>query len=690
MKKLVKIGIVVFILLLSFWNIIMIHQAGKEKKITIKNTMEAENLTIRGILLNGVSMDLETFFNSGFYEEESNRLMIPPNASLEIIGGVNDYYEIYFTSIQEQSVIEFKDYKLNKIQEVDLFSLKNEAEEFVFTNYYSKSELWNLFWNEITIGKGILCLISLIILFFLYFFIIERLNQLLKHCMMSYTIKEIIEINILVFLFIFSTIYTVLDLIPTIWIFLFLAIFLFLLLKKLYGAPIHNVYIILVTFVGILMLFLLPMFRVPDEFCHFTNVYAKSFVPKEVLGGTKGEELVLFEQELEETFFSFQGGYGGDFKNGKCYARKFYHDMTKRMKSDSIGTRWNWYANCANLSVFPYIPAILITTVLRQVSIPPIVLLLVVRWMNFLFMVLLGYVSLRVIPIWKKYIFLVLMLPVTLQQGFGINQDSLNNVLFILSFSLLIYSIKKEELMSKIEIIGILMVLVGLSNCKLGYAPISLLVILIPNSRFKKRTEGITYKIGILVTILLINIVNYSAMMPSAETISWYNYNSVKDVLLNPIETIIIYIKTFMDRFEFDFFLGLINGMSHHYWSITGMAELVSLAIFIILLFTAAQEEQFLNSSKFYFIQIIIFGMICGLIYTSLWCGWSVKGSVQVNGLQPRYFIPPALLLYISCSNSLIHVNLGKEKRDLLLYGGISFIEWIALLTIVINAYVFL
>lgn len=87
MKKLVKIGIAVFLSLLSFWNIIMINQAGKEKKITIKNTMKAENLTIRGILLNGVSMNLETFLDFGFYEEESNTLMIPPNGSFEIIGG---------------------------------------------------------------------------------------------------------------------------------------------------------------------------------------------------------------------------------------------------------------------------------------------------------------------------------------------------------------------------------------------------------------------------------------------------------------------------------------------------------------------------------------------------------------------------------------------------------------------------
>lgn len=436
------------------------------------------------------------------------------------------------------------------------------------------------------------------------------------------------------------------------------------------------------------MLFLLPMFRVPDEFCHFTNIYAKSFLPKEMHGGTKGEELVLFDQDLEETFFSFQGGYGGDFLDGKCYARKFYHDMTLRVNSGRTGTIYNWYANCASLSVVPYIPAILATAVLRYLPIPPVVLLLSLRLVNYLISLLLGYLSIKWIPIWKKYVFIILMLPVYFQQAFGLNQDSLNNALFILSFSMLVSSASKDVPITIREIIRIMGVLISLSCCKFGYAPIALFILLIPNKRFDNQKKSVLWKTGMFTCILGINIAYVIHMMPSEAVTSWYNRNSVNDMLADPFGTLLIYVRTFAARFEEDFFTGLLSGMGIRFWTVTGITQIVSLAVLILLLFVSGREETYNGKPKLYLVSFLSFAFMCGLIYTSLWCGWTVKGAKQVEGLQPRYFLPPALLLYLSCANPFIQSRMDQKKERWILYSGMGFIGWVSLLAVLENAYI--
>ncbi len=66
----------------------------------------------------------------------------------------------------------------------------------------------------------------------------------------------------------------------------------------------------------------------------------------------------------------------------------------------------------------------------------------------------------------------------------------------------------------------------------------------------------------------------------------------------------------------------------------------------------------------------------------------SAKHKLSYSFFANLLYIRKCLVRYFfskSCK-----VVLSKEKQNLLLYGGISLIGWIALLTVVINAYVFL
>lgn len=73
MKKIIKIWIVLLITFISFHSVVMINQTVVKKKITIKNNMNVGNIRIKDILVNGVSIDLESFNYLDLYDKESNR-----------------------------------------------------------------------------------------------------------------------------------------------------------------------------------------------------------------------------------------------------------------------------------------------------------------------------------------------------------------------------------------------------------------------------------------------------------------------------------------------------------------------------------------------------------------------------------------------------------------------------------------
>ena len=300
-EKILRLAIAGLLCVLSLWTVIMTELAGTERTYTLYNDADTENITIHGILADGVSMDLKTFADFGMYDEENKLLLISPQKPLEMKVGAGDQIEIYFAEITDRVAVQWKDHDKNEVTSYTLTDLKNDAGEYVLIYNAGSSGKLHTFLRILT-AKKVFAYLGMLILFGLFdFFAAGQIWKLLDHHSESYSLWEIAKAGILFFLLMLAIIYPILDMIPVALIFVGLGILLILLLYRLCGAPIHNSYAVLALYIGISMLFILPMFRVPDEFCHFTNVYAKSFLPDDMLGGTKGEELALFDKDLEET-----------------------------------------------------------------------------------------------------------------------------------------------------------------------------------------------------------------------------------------------------------------------------------------------------------------------------------------------------------------------------------------------------
>ena len=76
--------------------------------------------------------------------------------------------------------------------------------------------------------------------------------------------------------------------------------------------------------------------------------------------------------------------------------------------------------------------------------------------------------------------------------------------------------------------------------------------------------------------------------------------------------------------------------------------------------------------------------MIC-IIYSAMFFGWTYFGAPTIDGLQPRYFIPPVILIYLAITNNAIKLDV-KNKNIIYSFSMIA-IYLLCFLTISLGFY---
>ena len=142
------------------------------------------------------------------------------------------------------------------------------------------------------------------------------------------------------------------------------------------------------------------------------------------------------------------------------------------------------------------------------------------------------------------------------------------------------------------------------------------------------------------------------------------NYYALSYAIENPFKIIKIFWNTFVQRGKLDLLSGLSDGFGISTKWLDSIASFIVGNTCLILILTAKNEdEKKIKLSERIFL-FLTFGVIFGVIYCSLFFTWTVKGSETVSGLQPRYFIIPALLLYMSLDNDILRIN-KKHKTTI-------------------------
>lgn len=653
------------------------------EKNNLSNGTEARILKIE---IDGIEKDLEQFLIEQNDFKYENEMLLGYEGRFFFSIKKTSNVGIQFLKHPWSGIVQIKIDSIGINEKIDLYHSENDTYEFQY--------IWN--WNEIwekSYHLQGMSKVSLGILYILIAGILYILLKIIKNFFIhikkgSLKISHLLEMAVACFGIEILTLYPLFHLFKEKLIFIIFILALYWLVKNrtYFLEKLQYIYAIIYVLVATLMIFLLPPAHVPDEFAHYVKTYEASIIGdshKTLREGYEHEgEVYIYlpksVMNLSETFYENVQMY-----DVKYDLEKYYCLYTEKLNIEDLSEDIFWFGNTINLNPLSYIPGIITHMFLNFTNISPVLIMQIIRFINMIIVYILGYYTILITPICKKIFFIIMLLPITIQQSIGINQDWITNTLCFF-FIAYIFAMKEKKEFEKKDYFVLLILSFLLGNVKVVYFWIVLLIFTIPAEKFKNKKYEWLEKITIILPAMILSL--YLCITKSQTTISKGElpYYSLDFIIRNPFKTVEIYFNTLLEEGFYHFVEGLITGFG---WYTHYKRYLISYieSILVILMVLGANEYEKINK-QIRLCCVGIFVLSCSFVYTSMFLGWTQIDSEMVLGLQPRYFIIPLLCLYVACQNSKLCFLDLKNKN---LYYAISMlgILFSSILTIAMGFY---
>lgn len=519
---------------------------------------------------------------------------------------------------------------------------KNIYEKFIST--------FSIIKNSLNVYTILVFLIALPILYFIIKYITIFYKKIVEDKIKFY---DILLVGLCLFVIFFFNFYLLYTLLKKFIILLVIGIILavWFLVKKLPDKKFEKIYLMFAISCGIMMIFLMPPFNVPDESSHFSRAYKDSLFVT-----TEDDGRFYFPKAINE--FASKYANNVNFSDIKIYSRNYLSDMFKPVDYNIIDEKSSNYSNVKYLSFVPYIPSTLIILAGRLANIAPLVLLLLCRFVNLMIVIICCYYAIKNVPHFKKAFLVVTLFPIFIQQAAAINMDYLTNAvaIFLISFIIqLIY--KKDKIINKeFTILGGLCFILSLG--KFGYFPILLLFFLVSNDKFKNKYQAWAIKIAFILGTLILSFF-FSLSAATVETAT--NVYGIKYFFTNPIDSINVFIRTVFARLDQDIFRGFFDGFAYStVWHQSLFKTFMYLMYFVFIIMSDENDEEISKISRCVLFGITI--LVIGIVYAIAFSQWTKTGERLINGIQARYFLPVLVPIYIGVSNKKFNLDI-KDKR---------------------------
>lgn len=421
-----------------------------------------------------------------------------------------------------------------------------------------------------------------------------------------------------------------------------------LIFSKFKSLKIEQKFLIIMPFLGVLYLIAFPFNTIPDEANHASRAYEVSngHLTSNVYKDMIGNKL---DSSLYKVFSN--DNYGKLVNNFK------YKTTKKNVKYS--------FANTSLYSPISYLPQAIGITFGKIFSNRILIQLYFGRVFNFITFFILMYLSIKLIPFKKNIIFLIGVIPLVLQEAISLAPDAFTISMACFFVSYILYLRSDSEKITKKNIAIISSASIILSQLKIVYLPICLLLFLIPFDKFEsKKRKYVTLILIFLISSLLgfmwLKISSHYLEIQSGSD------KQMSYILSNVFRYLEICITTFTN-FSRDW-LYEVFGRNLGMFTISLPSFLIfgNIILFIIISLTSKKED--IKEWEKWFITFVVLSVIF-LIFTSLYIQWTPYKAGLIKGIQGRYFIPLLILISLIISNKKIVLkdNVDSKYIDLFL-----------------------
>ena len=398
---------------------------------------------------------------------------------------------------------------------------------------------------------------------------------------------------------------------------------------------------------GMLSLFIMPPFQIPDEQTHFFRAYqvsdgqlissrqgdtAGGLIPASIssLPRISGFERVHFHPEIKTSV--------------KEILDSGHVKLTRDKK------RFVWFANVVPYPPVPYFPQAIGLSLGKLFDASPLILMYLGRFFNLCMSLLLITLAIRLIPIGKWIICLVALMPIAISEMASLSADSLTNSLSWLFIALVVrHALQRDTLDPRQQII-ILVMSVLLSLVKLSYLPLLALLLLIPHEKLVTRKRYYLALFGIAGLSLMAAggwaLLVRDVYVPE----SWNGGNpdeQIRFILSNPLFLVSLIVK-----FTWYYWVDILNSFGQLGWLDTPLPNFLMNSWWGVLLLVALVDSG--NGFYLTWKQKVIILLVIAAVYIAilalLYVCCTPPGGMTFL-IQGRYLLPIAPLFLLLLQN---------------------------------------
>lgn len=403
---------------------------------------------------------------------------------------------------------------------------------------------------------------------------------------------------------------------------------------------------------GVLSLFIQPIFNIPDEGTHYARAEMVS----------RGVFFVDYHEKSHETI---QATY--DLMNEE---KKVYTES--KVQGLKINQDVALIEHVASSNLFiSYIPQAMGIFIAKILNLDLIWSMWLGRFLNLVCYSMLVGVSLKLAGNLQFPLFFVATLPMSIQQAASLSPDAMINGGVFLLVGYFIYLYRKEVISWKnlmlFFILGLLVIMSKVTNVFFGG-----LILLLPLKKNWTVSKSILIKMFFIVTFVVCSAAFYiyTTQFPIPDVHKVY-FDSAGVNSSGQIHYILTHMLEWMHNFGSSLIENCFTyiSMLNNYGSLNygySISTIVMLVMFGKICFE--QEGLGLSSLNKSLLALMIIGNYC-FICLALYITWTPVGSSNIVGVQGRYFIPliAVLILLLSGKKRLVDEGNESPKKDMLI-----------------------
>ncbi|MBR6888956.1 MAG: DUF2142 domain-containing protein [Selenomonadaceae bacterium] len=441
-----------------------------------------------------------------------------------------------------------------------------------------------------------------------------------------------------------------------------------------FGA--EKIFVAVFIIFGVIILFMRPPYQLMDEINHFPRAWqisegiflsptmtirefkdAGNFQSKKIfcLDGAPADALddKIYIAEIPVSFLP--DAFVVD-ANERHYVHGFSADDVKNFLATPLNSDVREPIQIPNTGVYPpptYLPQAVAAFIGRALNLNAGIIFYLMGLSGLIFVAACVYWSMKFLPEAKPLIFLLAMLPMFLIEAASTSADAVTFGVCLLGTAWLLSLRNSTESFSRAELFGLIILSIMLACAKSVYGTILLLYFLIPRERFKK-----FWALG--AAILLVNLILTLAW--SWLSIELTGAKLYTNYYLGFTETNTAAQKIFATEHPTAFFAAMINSLISYSFLYLGnfigswgfllnvnLPAMFCVLYTILIIFFALTNGLKLNLNDR---VVLIFAAVVSTVafFFVHYLKWTPVGNEYIRGVQGRYFIPIAPMIFFALS----------------------------------------